>query len=339
MKGKALVVLLLSVVVFSIAQHVSGQNENGTKYVIFRDDDITSNYNLKTLKAVNQVHVDKSVPVTLGIVPHPYLNQHDNELYMDHALLQYMTSISSNPLFEFAQHGYTHHDVTGTLNPSEFYGVRYGFQYNTIKQGQSDIEKAFGIKPTTFIPPFDRADINTLKALKSLGFTDYSTAFSDFNVYKGYREGIQIDSVSLILDDATLQFAKNETDRLFSEKHGSNTIIVFYHFATFSGPGEVLNESKVRLLEDYIDYLKQRGDVTFTKLDRSYSVESKTSGRLNPDTTSYANNTSEKSDPFAIGNQKKWPLVTFAIPTYAIFFFGGLIVFNRLNKKNVKRKF
>lgn len=338
MKSKALIVLLLSVVVFLAAQHASGQDENEKKYVIFRDDDITSNYKLKTLKTVNQVHVDKNVPVTLGIIPHPYLNQHDNELYMDHALLEYMKSISSNPLFEFAQHGYTHHDVTGTPNPSEFYGVPYASQYNTIKQGQSDIENAFGVRPTTFIPPFDRGDNNTLKALKVLGFTDYSTAFGDFNVYQGYREGVKIDSVSLILDDTTLQFAKNETERLFSEEHGSNTIIVFYHFATFSGPGEVLNETKLRLLEDYIDYLKQRGDVTFTKLDRSYSVEAKTSGGLNPDAPGYTSNTSKKSDLFAIGNQKMWPLVTFAIPTYAIIFLGGLIAFNRLNKKNVKRK-
>ena len=116
MEGKALTALLLSGVVFSAEQHVSGQDENEKKYVIFRDDDITSNYKLKTLKAVNQVHVDKNVPMTLGIIPHPYLNRHDNELYMDHALLEYMKSISSNPLFEFAQHGYTHHDVTGTLN-------------------------------------------------------------------------------------------------------------------------------------------------------------------------------------------------------------------------------
>lgn len=326
--------------VFSAAQHVSGRDETEKKYVIFRDDDITSNYKLKTLKAVNQVHVEKNVPVTLGIIPHPYLNRRDNELYMDRAFSEYMRSISSNPLFEFAQHGYTHHDVTGTLNSSEFYGVPYSSQYDSIKRGQSDIENAFGIRPTTFIPPFDHGDSNTLKALKSLGFTDYCTAFSDFDVYQRYVEGIRIDSVSLTLDDATLQSVKNETERLFSEEHGSNTIIVLYHFATFSGPGEVLNETKVQLLEDYIDYLKLRADVTFTRLDRTYSVEITPAERLNPATTSYAHNTSEKSDLFAIaiGNQDIWQLVTFAVPTYMIAFLGGLIVFNRLSKKNAKRK-
>jgi peptidoglycan/xylan/chitin deacetylase (PgdA/CDA1 family) len=350
MRGKALIVLLLSIVILSAAQHVGGQDENAKKYVIFRDDDVQPGYKLKTLKAVNQVHVDKNVPVTLGIIPHPYLNRLGNELYMDRAFLEYMKSISSNQLFEFAQHGYTHHDVTGTLNKSEFYGVPYASQYKNIKQGQSDIENAFGIRPTTFTPPFDRGDNNTLQALKSLGFTDYSTAFGDFNVYQGYREGIKIDSVSLILDDVTLRFAKNETERLFSEEHGSNTIIVFYHFATFSESGEVLNETKLQLLESYIDYLKQRGDVTFTKLDRSYLVEGITSEKQNIDTTSHVNSTtthssiagsketSENGDPFWIGNKHMWPLLAFVIPAYAIVFLGGLLTFNRLSNKKVKRK-
>ena len=350
MNGKALVVLLLSVVLLSAAHHVGGQDENAKKYVIFRDDDVQPGYKVNTLKTVNQIHVDKNVPVTLGIIPHPYLNRLDNELYMDQAFFKYMQSISSNPLFEFAQHGYTHKDVTGTLNKSEFYGVPYSSQYNSIKQGQSDISKAFGIKPTTFMPPFDRSDGNTLKALKALGFTDYSTAFRDFNVNQGYRDGIRMDSVSLILDDATLQSAKNETERLFAEEHGSDTIIVLYHFATFSGPGEVLNETKVQLLESYIDYLKQRGDVTFTKLDRSYLVEGLTSEKQNTTTTSHANSTvthsnvvgsketSENGDPFGIGNKQIWPLLAFAMPAYAIVFLGGLLTFNRLSNKKAKRK-
>ena len=55
---------------------------------------------------------------------------------------------------------------------------------------------------------------------------------------------------------------KNETERLFAEVRGSDTVVVFYHFATFSGPRELLNETKLQLLEDYIDYLKQRGETS-----------------------------------------------------------------------------
>jgi len=350
MKGKELVVLLLSVVVLLPALHVNGQDGNTKKYVIFRDDDVQPGYKVNTLQTVNQIHIDKNVPVTLGIIPHPYLNRLGNELYMDRAFLRYVKSISSNPLFEIAQHGYTHKDVTGSLNKSEFYGVPYSSQYKAIEQGQLDIEKAFGVKPTTFMPPFDRGDGNTLKALKALGFTEYSTAFSDFNVNQGYREGIRIDSVSIMLDDATLPSAKNDTERLFAEAHGSDTIVVFYHFATFSGSGELLNKTELQLLEDYIDYLEQRGDVTFTTLDRSYSVEGKMSETRNSKITSPndetaahsnirgASNTPKNSDLFRVGDQQRWPFLTFVILAYAIVFLGALFTFNRLRNRKEKSK-
>jgi peptidoglycan/xylan/chitin deacetylase (PgdA/CDA1 family) len=251
---------------------VSGQSETPKKYVIFRDDDIAPWNKLDTLKLVNQVHIDKNIPVTLGIVAHPSLVKSGNLLSSDAEFFDYMKSISSNPLFEFAQHGYTHHDNTDKPYESEFYGLPYSRQYETIKSGQSDLTNAFGVKPTTFIPPWNKGDDNTLRAIKSLGFTEYSSTYNDFNINSGYREGIWIESYTIVLDDTTLLSAKGITERLLNNEHTS-TIIVFYHFWSFSGEDSPTNLVKMQLFEGYLDYLKNRGDVIFTKFDRSYSVE------------------------------------------------------------------
>ena len=80
--------------------------------------------------------------------------------------------------------------------------------------------------------------------------------------------------------------AKNDTERLFAEAHGSDTIAVFYHFTTFSELGGLLNKTKLQLLEDYNDYSEPRGAIMFTTLDRSYSVEGKTSETRNSKITS-----------------------------------------------------
>ena len=156
---------------------VNRQSEAPKKYVIFRDDDVAPWNQLDTLKLINQIHMDKNVPVTLGIVPHPSLVKPGNLFYADSKFFEYMKSISSNPLFEFAQHGYTHHDNSGAPHQSEFYGYPYSDQYATIKKGQLDFINAFGMKPTTFIPPWNRGDDNTLKALKALGFADVQFIF------------------------------------------------------------------------------------------------------------------------------------------------------------------
>jgi len=81
-----------------------------TKHIIFRDDAITPWTDLNALETVNQVFIDKDVPVTLAITPHPDTSLSGNELLMDTSLLNYLLSIKTNPLFEFAQHGYNHQD-------------------------------------------------------------------------------------------------------------------------------------------------------------------------------------------------------------------------------------
>jgi len=80
------------------------------KHIIFRDDDVMPFLNLDTFEAINQVHIDEDVPVTLAITPHPDTSQDGNELLMDEPLRDYLQSIATNPLFEFAQHGYNHQD-------------------------------------------------------------------------------------------------------------------------------------------------------------------------------------------------------------------------------------
>jgi hypothetical protein len=80
--------------------------------------------------------------------------------------------------------------------------------------------------------------------------------------------------VSIVLDDVgTLQSLKDKTDRLLSDTHTDDPIIVLYHYWSFSGAGGTINASKLKLLSDYMDYLKDRGDVTFTNFNHSYEVE------------------------------------------------------------------
>jgi peptidoglycan/xylan/chitin deacetylase (PgdA/CDA1 family) len=253
---------------------VGETSSNAKKYIIFRDDDVEPWYTLATLKMINQIHMNKNIPVTLSIIPRPDPSRSGNELFGDAPFLDYLKSISTNKLFEFAQHGYTHKDVTGTAYKSEFYGVPYARQYALIKSGQADIQSALNRTPTTFVPPFDRSDDNTLLASKALGFTEYSTAASDFGIVHGYRDGMRIDAVSIVLDDGgTLQSLKDKTDRVLSDTHTDDPIIVLYHYWSFGGSSGTINAPKLKLLSDYIDYLKSRGDVTFTNLNHSYEVE------------------------------------------------------------------
>jgi hypothetical protein len=270
-------ILLFSVLFTGVSSGATASvqaNTQTNKYVIFREDDVAPNADFAELQAVNQLNINMNVPVTLGIIPHPYPTPSGNQLIkVNNTFLEYMRSLTSNHLFQFAQHGYTHLDTgPSPVGPSEFYGRPYAAQYDAIKQGRADIIQAFGVTPTSFLPPFDKSDNNTVKACKALGFTEYSTAFQDFNQNGGNLGGMRLDTISIEVTNNTLQSLENATNQWLNDPYSINTFVVLYHPADFEGPNYTVNASKVTLLANYIDYLQGTGRVQFTTLDHSVTT-------------------------------------------------------------------
>ena len=82
MKKTAIVSFLLVFVLICSTVSANAQQAQAKKYIAFRDDDVSPFTRLDTLKAVNQVHIDENVPVTLGIIPHPYRFRGGNQLLL-----------------------------------------------------------------------------------------------------------------------------------------------------------------------------------------------------------------------------------------------------------------
>jgi len=273
-----LVCSLVSILLFSLLFTGAGSGATGsaqtTKYVIFREDDVAPKADFAELQAVNQVHIDKNVPVTLGIIPHPYPTPSGNQLIeVNQTFFDYMKSLTSNHLFQFAQHGNTHLDVgPSPQGPSEFYGRPYAAQYDAIKLGRDDITQAFGVTPTSFLPPFDKSDNNTLRAAKALGFTEYSTAFADFIQNGGNLDGMRLDTISTEVGNNTLQSLENTTNQWLNDPYSINTFVVLYHPSDFKAADGTVSAAEVNMLANYIDYLQGTGRVQFTTLDRSVTT-------------------------------------------------------------------
>jgi hypothetical protein len=67
---------------------------------------------------------------------------------------------------------------------------------------------------------------------------------------------------------------------------------VLYHPSDFSGSNGTVNSQKVKLLADYMDYLKGTGRVQFTTFNRSLTTESpvRSSGVASPSETNASTN-------------------------------------------------
>jgi Uncharacterized protein conserved in bacteria (DUF2334) len=282
------------------------------KHIIFRDDDIAPWSDLSTLKIVNQAFIDENVPETLAITPHPSTDSSDNnqnELFMDTSMLNYLLSIKTNPLFEFAQHGYTHatggvgstlvsggstawHPSADRLNgstrlvgatlvgDSEYSGRPYTDQYNSIKHGWDDIAEALGVKPRTFVPPWNDGDSNTVLAAHAVGHTLYSSGDYD-PAMSASVSGIYLQGADFEIPwqdvswDAPMSDLTTQTDAALNAAGNGADFVVLTHFWSYTADttsNTAIDWHKINLLEAYIEHLKARGDVEFTTLDNQYRL-------------------------------------------------------------------
>ncbi|MEM4780913.1 MAG: DUF2334 domain-containing protein [Halalkalicoccus sp.] len=147
--------------------------------VIFRNDDVQPWYETETMRAVDGVFIEEGVPVTVGVIPNP---GGDLPLTEDEATCEYLGSLQEDHpgQFEMALHGYTHLPETDFYGGSEFGGQPYEEQIDRIADGDRILREC--VEPSsTFIPPMNTYDDDTVRAVENGSYTTISggTWFTD----------------------------------------------------------------------------------------------------------------------------------------------------------------
>lgn len=152
----------------------------------FRLDDITPDMDWNKFYRVKAIFDKYKVRPLIGVVPQnadPTLSR--GEYHDD--FWEYIASLARNG-WMIAQHGFRHVYETssggllGLKQASEFAGLPYETQYEKLKSGREILQK-HGLDVTIFMAPGHTYDGNTLKALKSLGFTCVSDGYTDVPYY------------------------------------------------------------------------------------------------------------------------------------------------------------
>lgn len=80
-------------------------------------------------------------------------------------------------VLDIALHGYSHQTIdAGQMK--EFAGLDFHIQLERLARGKALLEKTIGVPVTTFVPPWNQYDPDTLRALEKTGF---STLSADMN--------------------------------------------------------------------------------------------------------------------------------------------------------------
>jgi peptidoglycan/xylan/chitin deacetylase (PgdA/CDA1 family) len=157
---------------------VSGQSRRPIAVVLRYDD-----YSAKSDAAADCTMIDClkrfHLPATFGVTPYvcssDVLDPSDTTLLpLAGEKLSLLREAVDSVGIEVALHGYSH-QANRLARRSEFVGLGFDEQSRRITKGRDFLETAFGIRPTTFVPPFNSYDSVTLSVLESLGFQTISS--------------------------------------------------------------------------------------------------------------------------------------------------------------------
>ena len=172
-------------------------------HIILRNDDPCALSNVEHERRVLSVFARHGVPHLAAVIPRVVADPHDHRCESFHALrenpemVELLRSQHAAGLLEVALHGETHRtnptrpslpDDGGAHEPfagiagpwlpmrpahpdgySEFAGLPFHEQLARITRGRADLEATLGVRPTSFVFPWNTADRNALRAVRKAG--------------------------------------------------------------------------------------------------------------------------------------------------------------------------
>jgi peptidoglycan/xylan/chitin deacetylase (PgdA/CDA1 family) len=160
-------------------------------------------------------------------------------------------------ILDIALHGYSH-QTNHDKYMREFSGLDYKSQLERLKKGKEFLEDMIGVPVTTFVPPWNNYDLNTLQALEELGFSTLSADKDGEATEDSKLNYLPASSDLLHLRDAV------KAERTSADV--SPVIVVLFHEYDFKEIDEKRGRITYPEFSDLLTWLKRQKDVRFLSL-------------------------------------------------------------------------
>lgn len=233
--------------------------------VVFRNDDPQPGWRTDAFVDVNELFVEESVPMTLGVIPTDDEGAHPPGGWFCSRL---RTLLDEHPdLFEVAQHGTDHSQVTDFYGGSEFGGLPAAQQRERIERGRRALTRCVDRRPRTFVAPFNSYDRVTADELAAQNFTMVSGGnvvadhfgrdglFRDQDIYHAMTHVGMVDSWRPV-SFHDREYLRQAFDRRYRQGRVHVQMLHYQHFST---------EKRLDRLRWFVGYARDH-DVHFTTL-------------------------------------------------------------------------
>jgi hypothetical protein len=298
------------------------ENHNTDKKinVVFRFDDFSATSNTQLEQKIITVFKDNKCSFTIAAIP--FVADGDvhsfnikNVVPMNKFKGDILRKGNEEGLFDVALHGYSHQVNLNPLN--EFAGLDYNIQLEKLNKAKVLLESLVKDSVTTFVPPWNSYDLNTIKALEKLDFSIISA--------KSDRPGLKTSQLKFVPYTCELPQLEEAIKQARKNYDSQPTIVVMFHEYDFIESNKSGNVS-VKSFQELITSLKKQKDVNIlsmeqlakTKIDLSANKYLKTNHifLLNEFLPSFL-----KNDILVHYNNKRYELLKSIITVFSYYLF------------------
>lgn len=254
--------------------------------VVFRYDDFSEHSSTGLEEKIIEIFQRNGLVLSMGVIPFVWADDgHDPArqriLPLTPSRAAFLLAAVKKGCLEIAQHGYSHQTVRRKPHPvwsefigydyTEFYGVELETQLELLEKGKKHLEEIFCTRITTFIPPWNSYDRNTILALDSAGFKCISAAARGY-----YRQSSRIKympgtcSINRLLDTI------KKTEQI---KGNERLIVVMMHPFGFTLDEQDGNRITMNELEKILLWIQSRKNITVKTISQVVESDEDLSAR------------------------------------------------------------
>jgi len=236
--------------------------------VVFRLDDYSalSSTDIE-LKIIDDFRKNKA-SITFGVVPficaHSTYDRSPQDIVpLTRTKGDIIKSGFKNGTLDIALHGYCHQTVNAKYQ-TEFSGVDYNSQVERLAKGKKFLEDIIDGPVTTFIPSWNEYDLNTLRAMKYLGFSTLSASKSG--------EAPRNSILNFLPETCDLLRIQEAVKRARSYSDTQPLIVVLFHGFDFKEFDTIRGKITYREFLDILHWLKSQDDVRLLSISQAIKV-------------------------------------------------------------------
>jgi len=236
--------------------------------VVFRFDDYSALSRTDIALKIIDVFRKNKAAITFGVIPFVCAGSVHDPSPQD---IVPLTSIKGDILktafkdgiLDIALHGYSHQTINAKQR-TEFSGLEYNSQVERLAKGKKFLEVMIDAPITTFIPPWNTYDLNTLLALEELGFSTISAGI------QGEANGNSM--LNFLPATCDLSQLRDAVRLARSSSDTQPVIVVLFHAYDFREVNEKRGNTTYQEFSHLMAWLKSQKDVRFLSISQATKV-------------------------------------------------------------------